>query len=102
MRSTQMCPKCSGKKFAVKAEFRQPHHRGDNITAPFPAITIDVKNQTYGDRITSGQFETWICVACGYTEFYASGKENLDKLAQKYPDQLRIIDAGPPEQGPYR
>ena len=97
MRSTQTCPKCGGHKFAVSAEFRQPD--AFSLTRPFPAISfVGIHQQV----ITSGRFEAWICLACGFTELYAYGSDNLEALAKQYPDHLRIVDARPHEKGPYR
>ena len=100
MRSSQTCPKCSGQKFAVTREFRQAPRSNSNATFQFPAITLEIK--ALDDRIITGRFEAWLCMGCGYTEFYAYGLEGVEQLAQQYPDQLRIVDARPPEQGPYR
>jgi predicted nucleic-acid-binding Zn-ribbon protein len=102
MRSTQTCPECAGRKFAVSTEFRQPNGASSNTTVPFPAITVDVKGGWVGDRKTTGRFEAWICVGCGYTTFYAYAFDHLEALAKQHPDQLRIVDAGPSTQGPYR
>jgi predicted nucleic-acid-binding Zn-ribbon protein len=101
MRYTQTCPKCGGHQFAVKDEFRLPS-RASNATVPFPAVTIDRHGEVDDDTIKSGRFEAWICLGCGYTEFYAHEIEDLKALAKQHPDQLRIVDARPPEQGPYR
>jgi len=101
MRSTQTCPKCSGKRFAVSAEFRQPDVDSGNRTLAFSAITVVVASRA-GHRITLGRLEAWICVGCGYTELYAHGLDGIETIAKQYPDQLRIVDATPPEQGPYR
>ena len=105
MQSTQRCPKCSGRKFAVSAEFRQPLNGTSNLSYPSTAVTIEIKGhgmRVPDRRITTGRFESWICLGCGYTEFYAHGLENLEALAKQHPDQLRIVDAGPPEKTPYR
>jgi predicted nucleic-acid-binding Zn-ribbon protein len=107
MRSTQTCPKCAGRKFAISEEFRQPDHATPNTTSPFPAITI-VAHRPAEERTgpwarkTVGTFETWICVGCGYTEFYAKGLDDIEALAKQHPDRLRILDAGSVKQGPYR
>jgi predicted nucleic-acid-binding Zn-ribbon protein len=110
VKATQTCPKCAGKKFAVTTEFRQPGG-ADNDAQRLPAITLVDPDRGSGikDRITSGRFETWSCVRCGYTEFYAYWpidllyrSDDLETLAKQHPDQLRIVDAGPPEKGPYR
>jgi len=103
MRSTQTCPKCAGKKFALTDEFRQPAGReSSDMTVPFPAIAIEVKPGWVPKLVTSGRFQAWICIGCGYTEFYASGIEGIEQIAKEHPGRLRIVDAGPPKQGPYR
>jgi predicted nucleic-acid-binding Zn-ribbon protein len=107
MRTTQTCPKCSGKKFAVTDEFRQPDYDSSNVTRPFSAITIPTGSSSrgkcsYEGRKALGQFETWICVVCGYTEFYAYGLDDIEHVAKQYPDHLRIVDATPRGQGPFR
>lgn len=101
MRTTQTCPKCLGKRFAVTDEFRQPDCETPNVTRPFPAFTI-VTDQRGLARETLGRFWTWICLGCGYTEFYAYDIEHVEELAKRWPDRLRIVDARPPAQGPYR
>ena len=101
MRNTQTCPKCSGKKFAVVAELRQPDHDSSNMTQPFPAVTVRVPG-FISDRRTLGQFETWICGRCGYTELYAYGLGDIEQVARQWPDQVRIVDATPRAQGPFR
>jgi len=107
MQSTQTCPKCSGKKFAVTDEFRHPDQESSNMTRPFPAITIiahrvdQVRTGPWA-RETLGSFETWICLGCGYTEFYARGIEQVEEIAKRWPERVRIVDAGPAALGPYR
>jgi predicted nucleic-acid-binding Zn-ribbon protein len=104
MRSTHTCPKCAYKKFATTTEFRQPVHRS-TATEPFFAVTL---NETQGMPFFGsstkplGGFETWICLGCGYTEFYAHGLTGVEELAKQHPEQLRIVDARSPGQGPYR
>jgi predicted nucleic-acid-binding Zn-ribbon protein len=90
MRSTQMCPKCAGKRFAVFAQLRVPHRQ-----EVLPAMTFE-------DGSATGTFETWACLDCGYTEFYTLHIHLLEMRARTYPEQVRIVDARPPEQGPYR
>jgi predicted nucleic-acid-binding Zn-ribbon protein len=106
MRLTQMCPKCSGKRFAVTAGFRQPDHYSSDSTCALPAITVALgpspQEQSHQGRVSYGFFETWICLPCGYTEFYAYGLEGIEKIARDHPDQVRIVDSTSPEQGPYR
>lgn len=109
MRSTQMCPKCSGQKFAVTDDFRQTDYDTVFPKAPleFFAVTVplqDHRNRSFGLhwRGGTGHFETWMCLGCGYTEFYAHGLEHIEEIAERWPDRVRIVDAGPGPQGPYR
>lgn len=102
MRSTQTCPKCSGRKFAVSEVFRQPTVARASFTRPFRAITIDREKPHNDLYIAMGWVESWICIGCGYMELYAYQIKDLEQLAEQYPDQLRIVDANPPEQGAYR
>jgi predicted nucleic-acid-binding Zn-ribbon protein len=102
MRSTQTCPKCSGRKFAVNEVFRQAPTPHSTDTRPFRAITIDRAKPHNDTYLATGYVESWICLGCGYMELYAYQIEHLKALAAEHPDQLRIVDAGAPEQGPYR
>jgi predicted nucleic-acid-binding Zn-ribbon protein len=101
MKSTQTCPKCAGKKFAVTAEFLQ--HSG-HYNVPLPAVIVEKKlGRLLGSVPTKlGSFESWICLRCGYTELYAKGVNDIEELANEFPDQLRIVDGGHGERGPYR
>ena len=105
MRSTHRCPKCSGQRFVVTDEFRVPEQESANTTRAFPAVAIDTKANSSDprgpwQREMLGAFTTWICLGCGYTEFYAHHLDGVNALAQQYPHRLRIVDAGPPKQGP--
>jgi predicted nucleic-acid-binding Zn-ribbon protein len=79
MRTTATCPKCSGKKLIVV------HERG---------FLRDTK--------VIGRFESWICAACGYTEFYAKDLADVDALASQWPEDVRIVDSTVPRTGPFR
>jgi hypothetical protein len=100
MRATQTCPGCSGKKFAVTEEFR---HLSGHGHAPLRAVTVDDKLGLFrgGMRTELGTFESWICLGCGYTEFYAKGLDGIGGLAEQFPEHLTIIDATS-KRGPYR
>ncbi len=107
MRSTQTCPKCSRRKFLVSNEFRQPDWRYVNGTHPVIPVTLDYepakKFLESGNRPALGRFETWICLACGYTELYVHGlPHDIEEIARAHPDRLRVVDAEPSNQGPYR
>jgi predicted nucleic-acid-binding Zn-ribbon protein len=49
-----------------------------------------------------GTFESWICAACGYTEFYAKDLHDLERFAAEQPNDIRIVDAASPARGPFR
>ena len=112
MRSTQTCPKCTGKKFAVTENVRLPDPECTLTTTVVPAVTIatgagalprlDARNS--GGRALFGRLSSWICVACGYTEFYthAYSVEGFEQLARQFPSEFRIVDAEPLGQGPFR
>jgi predicted nucleic-acid-binding Zn-ribbon protein len=73
MKLTQVCPKCSGRRFAVNGEMRIPDHRISNATVSVPAITVSagdvsMEKDAIGDRYVYGHLEAWICLGCGYTE----------------------------------
>ena len=108
MRSTQICPKCTGKRFAVQPEFRQPDHDSDTITWPFYAFAIPTGAppktgaRSNHSRNVFGQFESWTCLECGYTEFYAFGLDKVEEAARKWPHHLRIVGPAEEGQGPYR
>jgi predicted nucleic-acid-binding Zn-ribbon protein len=98
MRFTQKCSKCTGKRFGVIDEFVQPNADYNRPNA-FAPVTF----QHARDHMrTLGKFEVWICLACGYTEFYAKELGDVEAVAKQHPDQLRVIDATAPGQGSYR
>ncbi len=107
MRYSQKCPKCDGRVFAVNTEVRQAEQRSSNTTLLVSAITVGFPaergERTWGGRVELGFFESWICLGCGYAEFYAQKCPlPLETIAQQHPDRLRIVDATAPKDGPYR
>ncbi len=108
MRSTQTCPKCAGRRFATTSEFQVPDERGEGgrSVKAVPAFTAESKSRglmgTSTISMTTGHFEQWICLGCGYTEFYVNDLESIERAAKEFPLRLRIVDAVPPDRGPYR
>lgn len=112
MRSTQTCPKCTGKKFAITENIRLPDREYDTYTSVVPAVTLAtganvaprVGGIQGGGRALFGRLSSWICVACGYTEFYthAYSVEGFEQLARQFPSEFRIVDGEPQGQGPFR
>jgi predicted nucleic-acid-binding Zn-ribbon protein len=101
MRSTQTCPKCSGQRLAVMDEFRQPE-AGSSSTTVVVVVAIEAEGMFRGNAGGLGSFETWICLGCGYTEFYARRLKGIEALAEKHPDRVRIIEPTSPKRDPYR
>jgi predicted nucleic-acid-binding Zn-ribbon protein len=98
MRTTATCPKCSGKKIVVTDLRYVDHGEGWIATDRIPAVAYDVQ----GRAKSFGRFESWICAACGYTEFYAKDLGDVDKLTAERPEDVRIVDATVPARGPFR
>jgi predicted nucleic-acid-binding Zn-ribbon protein len=104
MRTTATCPKCSGKKIIV-TDLRHTHYsarRGESLET-IPAVSVAVRGFFGGTRVCGG-FESWICAACGYTEFYAKDLDldDVDRLAAQWPEDIRIVDSAAPKRGPFR
>ena len=101
MRTTATCPKCSGKKIVV-AELRQPFP--GTIARLIPALALNTMPEPSDALVVKkvGGFESWICAACGYTEFYAKDLGDVDRLAVEHPEHVRIVDATVHERGPFR
>jgi predicted nucleic-acid-binding Zn-ribbon protein len=88
MRFDQTCPKCSRQKFAVTESFTA-------TGGAFVPVIADLKRH--------GLFETWICLHCGFTEFYAHDlPHDIEEIIKQDSKHWRIVDATPPEKGPYR
>jgi predicted nucleic-acid-binding Zn-ribbon protein len=103
MRTTATCPKCSGKKVIV-AELRHRNAIDDNMERidRVPVVGFVVPGFLTTTINFLGRFESWICAACGYTEFYAKDLGDVDALAAKCPEEVRIVDSAAPKKGPFR
>ncbi|MGK3990109.1 hypothetical protein WME99_44105 [Sorangium sp. So ce136] len=106
MRATRQCPKCGGSKLYV-CENRQPDEQSSNTILCFRVATVPVSAKTVGTkqgtphRTEVGAFQTWICAACGFTEWYALDPEALlGKLAAMPGSGVQVLDTPPPK--PYR
>lgn len=93
--SIRTCSKCEGRRFAVQRQFHLPI-KGSMASHKIPAVTIG------GSSWKVGHLETWICLGCGLTEFYARDIDSLEERAKRYPDQLKIVDYTAPTTGPHR
>ncbi|MEV0570184.1 hypothetical protein [Dactylosporangium sp. NPDC050588] len=74
----------------------EPDNR--NVVDVLPAVTRwasgSADGGSTGKRIEAGRFEVWICVACGYTEWYAlQVNEMLAWLSRNTSSGVRYYDA---------
>jgi len=95
MRNHSRCTKCNGTKLFV-CESRQPD--GDYAIFPLVLTTVPIAKQETGaargtgHRSEIGSYETWICAACGYTEWYARDPEQLmGRLAVTPGSGVRLV-----------
>jgi predicted nucleic-acid-binding Zn-ribbon protein len=107
MRTNARCPKCSGTKLFV-CENTQPDWDSSNVVHPFHVTTVERSTDETGAREGSryrshvGRYETWICAACGFTEWYAKDAQALlDKLASIPRTGVRVVGGDAPRR-PYR
>jgi predicted nucleic-acid-binding Zn-ribbon protein len=100
MRTTQRCPKCQGTKLYV-CENRQPDWHSSSRVRPLSVTAVELSTEDTGGRegtafrTHGGTYETWICAACGYTEWYAEDREGLlERLSQMANGSVRVVESG--------
>lgn len=97
MRTTQICPKCQGRKLFVVDPVRMPGEDGHITTVPFCAGVLD------GTKIHVGRIEAWLCEGCGFVEYYAKDvTSRLAELAKQKPTNVRYLDGSGGSSGPFR
>lgn len=83
MRTHHRCPKCDGARFLVveRLGFVQKMYKGeDPYVADLPvAVLQQPSGGLFGgtDLVALGSYESWSCLACGLTELYARGLEEV-------------------------
>jgi len=98
MKSTLVCPKCQSRQIWIIDEVRQP--RCDDMSVANPVNVTSVERPSY--RLDVGRFEAWVCVKCGFTEWYAKlADAALTMLAQDPASGVRMMDTTS-ERGPFR
>jgi predicted nucleic-acid-binding Zn-ribbon protein len=71
MKKTLTCPKCDGRQILHVDQMKLPSYGQGAIGAkPYP-VPITVQQSFWRGTQAIGAFETFICRACGYTEWYA-------------------------------
>ena len=86
LKRDQICPACSGALIIRITTVQE--HGGMIFPSPLRVAFLGPLD-THG----IGSFETFICKACGFTEWYAHGFEHLKADAE---EGIQIIDARPP------
>jgi predicted nucleic-acid-binding Zn-ribbon protein len=111
MKTTHVCPKCSGTKLFVVPQVRQPDPDSSNGTLPMHVLAVNAPSDVIGVpegnsyRAVIGTFEAWICGGCGYTEWYAQDAARyLELLAEyeKHSTVKSVIIVAPPPPSPFR
>lgn len=97
MKQSQCCPKCRSRRFLITDPFEVPDQDSSNSVEPFPPFT---HARGAWARASFGQFETWTCAGCGFTEWYAKNFESLD--VSQSGGRVRYLDAGAPQGPGYR
>ncbi len=99
MRKTRTCPKCEGREIWLIEQMKE---RGEAqpFERPIQPFNVVLKSTFWQLYKGEGFFQTYICKACGYTEWYALGIDELQPDSEQGVHLLvdRVDDA----KGPYR
>ena len=101
MKTTGTCPKCSGRKLFHVTSVEQTFCDAQGSLKSFAvtgAIVPTGKKSVLGGEQTevlvAGPYETLVCAACGYAEWYAS-KSALTKLERMAASRaVRVLENG--------
>ena len=87
MKASGICPKCEGRKFwRIETVWDHAH-------AGYAAFPVAVVNKWGGlNTDAMGGFETIVCAACGYTEWYAT---KLGELREEPTRGIYFVDNEP-------
>lgn len=81
------CSKCENHRFLVIAPFQVP----DPVNEERVMSLSVVMHRRDWNRIGAGQFHAYVCLGCGYTEWYALDLERLEALAGKVAN-VKVIE----------
>jgi predicted nucleic-acid-binding Zn-ribbon protein len=93
-----LCPHCEGRDVWHVETIRERGEAGA-FEKPIQPLNIVLQEKFFKLYNGTGHFETYICKACGFTEWYAVGLEGLE------PDPangIHLLKGTPEEDGPYR
>lgn len=98
MRKQLRCPACGARSLLHFA-----HVRDHNYGNAFAPMAVELRGMV--STTPFGEFEIYVCRACGIVEWYIKGAGEIDpeQLDKKNRENIRIIDNDLPEgDGPYR
>lgn len=76
MKQSLTCPKCDGRKIVHVDRMQLPVFAPGFAATP-ATLPVAVQRGIWSGARALGSFETFICQACGYTEWYAHTPETL-------------------------
>lgn len=101
MKTSGTCPKCSGRKLYYVTSVEQTYCdalgslKSFAVTSAFvPTGEKGVLSGAHTEVLVAAPYESLVCAACGYTEWYAS-KSALTKLARMAESKaIRVVENG--------
>ena len=103
MRTSRRCVKCQCPRLWHVDPVLIPDSDSSNALDLLPAVSRAASGAAsggeFGKRVVAGRFEMWICVACGYTEWYAHEVNDMLAWLSRNPKagvRYYDADAAPP------
>jgi len=82
------CPKCEGHKLYIVEPVSMPAQNSVNGTESITIGAAYIKDSDKkgwfggaGSAMVAAQCKAYVCASCGYTEWYTTGLDSLEKLA---------------------
>jgi hypothetical protein len=91
LKRDKICPQCESRKLWHIEKMRTLSHRHGSISNEGAPMAVQVESRWTGLK-PQGQFEAFICNGCGFTEWYATG---LDELKANPGEGVYFIDNEP-------
>jgi hypothetical protein len=91
LKRDKVCPHCEHRKFWFVSPVRVAVRNQDTLGANAPPLGVSVHSSWLGTQ-HKGEFEAFICAACGFTEWYAT---DLGRIVENPKDGVYFVDAEP-------
>jgi predicted nucleic-acid-binding Zn-ribbon protein len=110
MKTTGTCPKCCGRKVLQVSPVQYTYCDAGGTLRNFDVQSAHVRTGKKGllggdatELETAGPYETLVCAACGYAEWYApmSALEALKRMSARSAT-VRVVEREPPPGRPFR